>query len=106
MGAAVFRADGHRLQRSRLHRGRRSRLRRFAGEPQALAQAIAAGQKPPEEALPEAKRELLRLAQLYVAANLQTANPMDKTQVAKDLEAFRTKYDGKPFELAWTLWTL
>jgi hypothetical protein len=77
-----------------------------AGEPQSLAQAVAAGQKPPEEKLPEASRELIRLAQLYVPATLPNANEKDKAQLAQDTEAFRKKYAGTPFEFAWTIFNV
>ncbi len=77
-----------------------------AGEPQSLAQAIAAGQKPPTEGLTEAVRDLKALAQLYVLAHLPKPNQQDTDRLTKDTEAFRKKFEGRPFELAWTVYAV
>jgi hypothetical protein len=76
-----------------------------AGEPRSLAQAIAAGRPTPALTDTE-RRDLKELARVYVLANQPKPNEMDVGRVAKETERIQKKYDGKAFELAWTVFML
>jgi hypothetical protein len=81
-------------------------------EPRSLAQAAARGRKPPDLSTPGALAKLLALTDL--AAKPQASKPAQKepdkpapdkdaAKIATDRDAFLKNYEGKPFDLAWTV---
>jgi hypothetical protein len=92
---------------SRLKRLEQARAARPAaadrGPSRSLAEEEGRGFKPPREGLPEARRQLKELARLYARAKAPQAADKDGAQYAAAAEEFRKKYQGKPAELAWTV---
>jgi hypothetical protein len=76
-----------------------------SGQQQSLAQQVATGRTPPT-LTDEDRREFKELARVYVLANQPKPNEKDVAFVAKETERITKKYDGRSFDLAWTVFTL
>jgi hypothetical protein len=98
----VERALAERLTTLERHRQRQSGTVSTTA-PRSLAEALRQGAKPPEEGLPEARRQLKELALLYQQVQVPKPNEKDAAKLKEDTEALRKKFADKPFDLAWTI---
>jgi hypothetical protein len=90
---------------SLLVRRRAEKVGGDGGEPRSLAQVVAAGQAAPA-LTPDAQRDFLELAALYVAAKRPMANDKDVKALPQDTARLLKKYEGQPFDLAWTVFAV
>lgn len=71
-------------------------------EPESLA-AEAKANRPPDLSDGEALQQLKELVDLHVRLQAPKPDDKDKARLKTDTDAFLKKYEGKPFELAWTV---
>jgi hypothetical protein len=90
----------------RLDQRRQEALKQIAWpEPDtSLAATVAIkGVTPPDLSAGDLLDQLKDLTELYARVKQPKADEADKTRLPKDIEAFRKKFEDRPFDLAWTV---
>ena len=78
-----------------------------SSEPRSLAEAMARGQKPPEGSMIETLRQLRELGDQWALVKQPKPNEkpseMAVERLTKKMQEYAKKFDGKPFDFAWTI---